>query len=192
MKTRLILLTTVLATSLFALRAQAQTKWTADKVHSTIGFTVVYLGISDVSGSFKNFEGTIASTGADFASASVNFSVDASSIYSDNEMRDNHLKSPDFFNAAAFPKITFQSTAFKKLSADKYVLEGNLTMHGVTKKVTFDVTHGGTVVDFYKNNRAGFKINATLNRNDYGVSGGSGVVSENVQLSLNLNFIQDK
>jgi hypothetical protein len=192
MKTRLILLTAVLAATLFAPCAQAQTKWSADKVHSTIGFTVVYLGISDVSGSFKNYEGTIASTGADFANGSVNFSVDASSIYTDNEMRDNHLKSPDFFNAAAFPKISFQSTAFKKLSADKYVLEGNLTMHGVTKKVTFDVAHGGTVVDYYKNNRAGFKINATLNRNDYGVSGGSGVVSENVQLSLNLNFIQDK
>lgn len=192
MKTKLFLLAVVFTATLFTPGAYAQSKWTADKVHSTIGFTVVYLGISDVTGSFKNFEGTIAATGADFANASVNFSVDASSIYTDNDMRDNHLKSPDFFNAAAFPKISFQSTAFKKISADKYVLEGNLTMHGVTKKVSFDVAHGGTVVDYYKNNRAGFKINATLNRNDYGVSGGAGVVSENVQLSLNLNFIQDK
>jgi polyisoprenoid-binding protein YceI len=176
----------------------AQTKWTVDNAHSSVKFTVTHLVITEVEGNFKSFSGNIVTTNPDFTDASVDFSVDVKSINTDNEMRDNHLKSADFFNADKFPQMTFKSSSFKKVSGNKYELAGDLTMHGITKKVKFDVTYGGSVKDPYGNTKAGFKAIATINRFDYELKwnpvteAGGAVVSPEVGISLRLEFSQAK
>src|SRR5579871_2183131 len=121
------------------------TKWVLDKAHTNVIFSVSHLVVSDVEGKFKNFDGWMESDKADFSDAKIGFTVDVASISTDNDMRDNHLKSDDFFNAAKFPQIKFESTSFAPAGGNKYKLTGNLTIRDVTKTVTFDVTYGGTV-----------------------------------------------
>ncbi len=181
-----------------ATTVSAQTKWTVDNTHSGIKFSVSHLVISEVEGSFKTFTGTLASTKDDFSGAAIEFSVDVNSISTDNDMRDKHLKSDDFFNAEKFPKLTFKSLSFKKLSAKTYELTGNLTMRDVTKKVKFNVVYGGTVKDPYGNTKAGFKATATVNRLDYGLKwnklteAGGAVVGSDVTISINAEFAKEK
>ena len=176
----------------------AQTTWTVDAAHSKIGFIVTHLVISEVEGSFDSYTGTIVASKDDFTDADINFSVDVNSIDTDNEMRDNHLKGDDFFNAQKYPKMTFKSTSFKKVSGNIYTLEGNLTIRDITKKVKFDVVYGGTVKDPYGNTKSGFKAKATINRFDYNLTWnaltetGSAVVSENVDVILKLEFTKEK
>ena len=110
-------------------------KWTLDKGHSNVKFTVTHMVVSEVDGSFKNFDGTIESTKPDFSDAVVNFTVDVTSVDTDNENRDKHLKSNDFFNAEQFPQMKFESTSFKPLGGNKYKLDGNLTIRDITKPV---------------------------------------------------------
>lgn len=173
---------------------QAQSKWQVDKAHSTVKFSVQHLVISEVEGSFRTFDGSIVSKNDDFTDAVIDFSVDVNSINTDNEMRDNHLKGDDFFNAAKFPKMTFKSKSFKKVSGNKYELVGDLTIRDVTKTVKFDVTYGGTVKDPYGNIKAGFKASAVINRFDYGLKwnalteAGGAVVGNEVNVSLKLEF----
>lgn len=178
--------------------AQAQTTWKTDNTHSNVKFTVTHLVVSEVEGSFKVYDGTIQSTKPDFSNAVINFSVDVNSINTENEMRDKHLKGDDFFNAEKFPKMTFKSTSFKKVSGNKYILEGELTIRDVTKKVKFDVTYGGTIKDPWGNIKAGFKAKGAINRFDYNLKwntlteAGGAVVSKAVKISLNLEFGQQK
>jgi polyisoprenoid-binding protein YceI len=192
---KLFLLATVLlaSTTLFS-----QTKWNVDVVHSSVKFTVEHLVISEVEGQFKTFTGSMISTKPDFTGSTVDFSVDVNSISTDNDMRDTHLKSDDFFNAEKFPKMTFKSTSFKKVSGNKYALTGNLTLRDVTKSVTFDVTYGGTAKDGYGNTKAGFKATAVINRFDYGLKwnalteAGGMTVGSDVTIALRLEFAQAK
>lgn len=176
----------------------AQTKWTVDNVHSSVKFTITHLVISEVEGNFRSFSGSIVSKNPDFTDAAIDFTVDVKSINTDNEMRDNHLKSPDFFSAEKFPQMTFKSTSFKKVSGNKYDLVGDLTMHGITKQVKFDVTYGGSVKDAYGNLKAGFKATATINRFDYDLKwnalteAGGAVVSQEVAINLRLEFSEAK
>jgi polyisoprenoid-binding protein YceI len=176
----------------------AQTKWTTDNAHSNIRFTVAHLVISEVEGNFKAFNGTITSTNADFDGAKIEFSVDVKSINTENEMRDTHLKSDDFFNAEKYPQMTFKSVSFKKVSGNKYKLTGNLTIRDVTRSVTFDVTYGGTANDGYGNTKAGFKATAVIDRLDYNLkwnklteTGGS-VVGKDITIDLKLEFAKAK
>lgn len=176
----------------------AQTKWTVDAVHSNVKFTVTHLVISEVEGNFKVFNGIISSSKPDFTGASIDFTVDVNSISTDNEMRDKHLKSDDFFNAEKFPKMTFKSTSFKKVSGNKYLLTGNLTIRDITKPIKADVVFGGTAKDGYGNLKAGFKATAKINRFDYNLKwnalteAGGAVVGSEVNILLNLEFTQDK
>lgn len=176
----------------------AQTKWTLDPVHSNVRFTVPHLVISEVEGSFKKFDGSVANAKTDFAGAAVNFSVDVASIDTDNEKRDGHLKSDDFFNAEKYPQMKFQSTSFKKVSGNKYELLGNLTIRDVTKPVKFAVVYGGTAKDGYGNTKAGFKATTTINRFDYGLKwnalteAGGATVGQDVTIDLKLQFAQAK
>jgi polyisoprenoid-binding protein YceI len=191
-------ITLIAAVLILSIASFAQTKWTVDPVHSNIKFTVTHLVISEVEGSFKTFNGTMVTTTPDFTGASIDFTVDANSINTDNEMRDKHLKSDDFFNAEKFPKITFKSTSFKKVSGNKYQLTGKLTIRDVTKSVTFDVTYGGTAKDGYGNTKAGFKATAKINRFDYNLKwnalaeGGGAVVGSDVIIQLNMEFTKEK
>ncbi|HEX8378829.1 MAG TPA: YceI family protein, partial [Pedobacter sp.] len=163
---RLLISAAVVATS-FSL--QAQTKWVIDPVHSSVNFNIEHLVISEVEGKFKTYNGTISATKPDLTDAVIDFAVDIKSIDTDNDMRDKHLISPDFFEADKYPQMTFKSTSLKKLSGNKYLLSGNLTIHGITKPAKFDVTYGGTAKDSYGNTKAGFKAKSVINRYDYGL-----------------------
>lgn len=149
---------------------QAQTTWKVDPSHSKLGFSVSHLTISEVDGEFTKFDGTLKSSKEDFSDAQISFSADVSSINTGNTSRDQHLNAEDFFYAEKHPKITFESTSFKKKGNGKYELKGKLTMRGVTKDVTFEVKHGGVIKDAYGNTRAGFSAKATVNRIQYGVA----------------------
>jgi len=194
MKTNLI----IMILAFFNIAVFAQTKWTIDKTHSNVRFTVTHLVISEVEGSFKKFEGEFTSSKPDFTDASINFKVDIASIDTDNERRDGHLKSDDFFNAEKYPEMKFRSTSFKKVSDNKYALEGDLTIRNITKPVKFDVTYGGSAVDGYGNEKAGFKAKTTINRFDYDLKwnsiteAGGAVVGKDVDIDLKLQFAQAK
>ena len=147
--------------------AFAQTNWSVDKNHSKIGFNVTHMAISEVEGNFRDFDATVVSKSADFNGAEVTFTAKTASIDTDNERRDNHLKSPDFFDAEKNPEVSFKGNLVKQ--GGKYKLKGDLTMHGVTKPIEFDVTYGGTM-NTGRGEKAGFKINGKLKRADYGLT----------------------
>jgi polyisoprenoid-binding protein YceI len=171
-----------------------QTQWTLDTAHSEIGFKVRHLVITNVSEKFDSFEGIVSTSSDDFADAQINFSADINSINTGNEQRDGHLKSDDFFNAEQFPKLTFTSTAFKKVSGEQYKLEGHMTIRDITKPVTLDVEFGGTIVDPWGNLKAGFEINGKINRKDFNLKWdaltetGGAVVSDEVKLHLHIEL----
>lgn len=176
----------------------APTKWSVDASHTTVKFTVTHLTVSEVEGTFKVFNGTIETAAPDFQGANINFDVDVNSVNTDNEMRDKHLKSDDFFNAEKYPKMKFVSTSFKKVSGNNYVLEGNLTIRDVTKKVSFKVVYGGTVKDPWGNIKAGFKATGKISRKAYGLKwsalteAGGAVVGDDVNMVISLEFAQAK
>lgn len=194
MKSTLIALSLVAST--FSL--SAQTKWVIDPIHSSVNFNIEHLVISEVEGKFNKYNGTISTAKPDLTDAVIEFSIDVNSIDTDNEMRDKHLIADDFFDAAKYPKMTFKSTSFKKVSANKYVLTGNLTIHGITKPAKFDVTYGGTAKDGYGNVKAGFKAKGIINRFDYGLKynslteAGGATLGKDVEIDLKLQFAQAK
>jgi len=169
------------------------TKWVLDPMHSEVHFKVKHLVISTVTGSFKSFEGDLETENADFTDAKINFSLDVNSVDTNQEQRDGHIKSAEFFDAENFPKITFKSTSFKK-TGDEYELKGNLTIKDVTKPVTLSVEHGGSAADFYGNTKAGFEISGKINRKDFGLTwdgvteAGSVVLGSDIKLDINVQF----
>jgi polyisoprenoid-binding protein YceI len=173
------------------------TKWNLDKAHSNVKFTVTHMVVSEVDGAFKIFEGSLEHTKPDYSDAKISFSVDVNSVNTDNENRDKHLKSPDFFDVAKFPAMKFESTSFKPLGDNKYKLDGNLTIKDVTKPVSFDVTYGGTIKT-PQGNKAGFKAKATINRFDFNLKwdrateAGSLVVAKEVEVVINTEFNEAK
>ncbi|MEW5842950.1 MAG: YceI family protein [Bacteroidota bacterium] len=180
------------------LSTNAQTKWMIDKAHSKVQFSATHLIISEVTGEFKNFDGSIETNGDDFSNAKVNFTIDVSSISTDNEQRDNHLKSDDFFNAQKFPKMTFVGKSMQRVGDNKYKLVGDLTIRDITKQITLDVTYNGTVKDPWGNTKAGFKITGELNRFDYNLKwnvlmeAGGAVVGKMIGITINLELQKSK
>ena len=172
----------------------AQTKWSVDPVHSLVGFSVKHLSISDVAGSFKKFDGSYTVSRADLSDLKANFSIDVASVNTSSDQRDGHLKSDDFFNAEKFPNLKFESTSFKKVKGNNYLLAGKLTIRDVTKDVTFNVVYGGSAKDPWGNTKSGFSATTVINRFDYNVKyDATGLaVGKEVTLNLNLEFIQGK
>ena len=170
----------------------AQTKWNVDKAHAKIGFTVTHMMLSEVDGNFKKFEASLTSSKDDFNDAVFEITVDAASVNTDNERRDNDLKSDHFFDVAKYPVITFKSTSINKIDAKKYKVTGNLTMHGVTKPVTLDLTLNGVVTSMMTHKPvAGFKVTGTLNRIDFGVgTAPAAMVGDEITLRANGEFDQ--
>jgi polyisoprenoid-binding protein YceI len=144
-------------------------KWDIDPVHSEVAFTVRHMMVSKVRGRFDKFEGSIV-TAEDPADSSVTFSVDASSINTNNEQRDGHIKSADFFEVEKHPSWTFSSTALRDIEGDGFLLDGDITIKGVTKPITFQVELNGIGPDAYGGTRVGFSAQTEINRNDFGVS----------------------
>lgn len=174
----------------------AQTEWAFDKSHSKIGFSITHMVISETEGSFSNFDGKVVSFGDSFENAILEFTVDINSINTDNEKRDNHLKSPDFFDSAKYPDMVFKSSSFKKVDDKNYKLLGQLTIKDVTKEIELDIVFNGIVDDPWGNTRAGFKLKGELNRFDYGLTWnnllemGGLVVGETVTISSNIELIK--
>lgn len=167
------------------------TTWKNDKMHSKLTFTVTHHLVSDVDGLFKNFDVTIITARPDFSDAVFELSADASSINTEVEMRDNDLKSANFFDAATYPKITFKSTSIRPNGKDKYKLSGNLTMHGVTKPVTMELWYRGTIDNpNNKQKNAGFKLTGTLKRSDFNIGSNtpSLLVSDEVEIKADGEF----
>jgi len=175
--------------------APTAAKWVLDKVHTNVLFSVSHLVVSDVEGKFKSFDGWMESDKPDFSDAKIGFTVDIASVSTDNDMRDNHLKSDDFFNAAKFPQMKFESTSFQPLGGNKYKLNGNLTIRDITKPVSFDVTFGGTV-NSKGGTHAGFKAKTTINRFDYNLKwdktteAGGLIVGKEVDVTLNIDVVK--
>lgn len=170
----------------------AQTSWTIDKVHSKVGFAVAHMGVAETEGKFNDYEGTVVTKSAnDFNGAEVTFTAKTASIDTENERRDGHLKSPDFFDAEKYPTVSFKGNLVK--AGTGYKLKGDFTMHGVTKPVEFDVK-GGSVVDTGRGVKSGFKFNGVINRQDYGltwsnkVATGEMVVGDEVELSIRVEL----
>lgn len=186
------------ASAVLMLSANAQVNWKVDNSHSKLGFSVVHAMVSETEGKFKIFEGTCSSkTEMDFTDAAISFTADASSINTDDEKRDGHLKSPDFFDVAKYPTITFKSTSMKKngKGANTYELEGDLTMHGVTKHVKFTAIGASkTAKDPYGNIKNGFRVTGVINRKDFGLvwnaalETGGVIVSEEVTITCNIEL----
>ncbi len=169
-----------------------KTKWNLDTAHSEIGFKVKHMMISTVTGHFEDFNATVTTESDDFVNADFDFEASVGSINTKNADRDNHLKSNDFFNAEAYPRMTFKSTSF-----DGGKMIGDLTIRDITKTIELDVDFNGTAVDPYGQTKAGFEITGTINRKDFGLAwsavteAGSVVVAEQVKLVVDLQFIQE-
>lgn len=179
------------ASSLFA-----QTEWSLDKSHSQVGFSVTHLVITEVDGYFKDYDAKVVTKGDDFSTATIDFTVNTNSIFTDNEGRDKHLRSDDFFNAEKFPQMTFKGKSLKKLGDNKYKLVGDLTIRDVTKQVELDVKYNGMVKDPWGNTKAGFKVTGEINRFDYNlkwdkaIETGSLVVGKEVELIIDLQLVK--
>ncbi len=173
-----------------------KTLWKIDPTHSEIQFKVKHLVISTVTGSFKNYDATVETVGESLEGAEIYFEAETGSIDTGVEQRNQHLKSDDFFNAEKFPKLTFKSTSFEKTGDDEYKLTGDLTIRDVTRSITLDVEHGGTLQDPYGQTKAGFEVTGKINRKEFGLKwnavteAGAIVVSDDVKLIMNVQFIQ--
>lgn len=174
----------------------AKTKWVLDPAHSEVNFKVKHLVISTVSGNFQKFDGTAVTDGNNFEGAQVEFTIDPSSINTNQGQRDDHLRSADFFDGEAYPAITFKSTAFEKTGDNEFKLTGDLTIRDVTRPVTVDVEYGGSAVDPYGNFKAGFEVTGKIKRKEFGLvwnavtEAGSVVVGEDVKFDINVQFVK--
>ncbi len=171
---------------------QAVSQWRADKDHSNITFTLIHLGIAEIRGFFTEFDCIMESTQDNFADSKIEFTIDVNSLDTNNPVRDQHLKSNDFFNAVEFPQITFSGKSFK-YKGGKYKLTGDLTIRDVTKSVSFDVKHPGTVTAMGLE-KAAFQAVTTLNRFDYKlnwiqtIENGELIVGKDVTIVINLEM----
>ena len=178
---------------LVSITVKAQSTWSLDKNHGKLGFTITHLMVSDIDGSFKNFDAKITTPKADFTDAVVEMTAEASSINTDNEKRDSHLKTADFFDVAKFPLVTFKSTSFKKVGLKLYKVKGELTMHGITKPVILDVVCNIGADPMSKKAIAGFKITGKLKRSDFGIGTKfpAAMLGEEVTINANGEFKKD-
>lgn len=167
----------------------AKTNWTVDDSHSVVEFSVRHMMISTVKGTFNNFSAEIEANPNDLTDASINFTIDANSIDTRKEDRDNHLRSADFFDVEKYPEIKFTATNIVKKSDNTYDVTGDFDMHGVSRTETFEVVFEGQAGDV-----AGFSAHTEINRADFGLTWnstletGGVLVSENVKINLDLQL----
>lgn len=178
------------------METMVKTKWVIDPAHSEVHFKVKHLVISTVTGSFSKFEGSAYSSSNDFSDAEIEFSAEVDSISTNQADRDAHLKSPEFFDAAKYPKINFKSREFKKKNDDTFTLTGDLTIKGITRSVTLEGEFGGTVKDPFGNFKAGFEITGKINRKEFGLTWnaltetGNMVVADEIKLHINVELVK--
>ncbi|MGH2648639.1 MAG: YceI family protein [Ginsengibacter sp.] len=172
------------------------TKWVLDPTHSELGFKIKHLMITNVSGSFKNFQAEVATNDTDFGGAQINLTAEMSSITTNNEQRDAHLRAADFFEVDKYPELKFRSTKVEKTGDDTFALYGELTLKGVTKPVKLNAEYGGVTKDPWGGERAGFAITGKVNRTDWGVNfngvleTGGVVLSEEVRIHSEIELVK--
>lgn len=175
----------------------ASSLWNIDPGHTHVGFSVKHMMVSNVRGEFSGVKGTIM-LDDDVTKSKVDVTVDMATVDTREPKRDDHLKSPDFFDVAKFPTMTFKSKSLKAAGADKLTMTGDLTMHGVTKEVTFEVSgFGNEIKDPWGNTRRGATATAQINRKDFGLTWnkamdkGGVVVGEAVTIQLEVELLKD-
>ena len=183
-----------LVVSLFLLissNALAQTNWTFDDAHSNLQFSVTNLMVAEVEGSIQIKQATLKATKDDLSDASISILADMNTIDTDNDGRDNHLRTEEFFYVEKYPDLTFQSTSFKRIGENRYSVTGNLTFHGITKPVTLDVIGTRAVRPYDNKTIVGFKASGEINRKDFDIASTTpnAMLSDAVQVKANVIFV---
>jgi polyisoprenoid-binding protein YceI len=186
-----VALTLVAVVAISALAAAQAGTWQIDPNHSTAQFAVKHLGVSTVRGAFTKVSGSATYDAADPSKSSVDVSIDASSVDTRVQMRDNDLRSPNFLDVQKYPTITFKSKQAKAAGTGKLQLVGDLTIHGVTKEVVLDVDGPSAAIkDPWGNQRIGASASTKVNRKDFGVNGAPGVVGDDISITIDTELIQ--
>lgn len=165
------------------------TKWVLDPTHSELGFKIKHLMISNVSGSFKNFQIEMQTDGEDLTTGDIHVTADIASIDTKNDQRDAHLRTSDFFEAEKYPVLKFQSTKVEKIDDEMYTVLGNLTMKGITKPVQLNVEYSGLTKDPWGGERAGFVVKGKINRSEFGVTFNTILETGGVALSEEIKIL---
>ena len=164
--------------------------WTLDKAHTKLGFAVKHMGVSTVRGEFKDFDGSLEVD--EDGNVRAHGVVKAASVDTNQEQRDEHLRSADFFDVESYPEITFESTSFEQIDDENYRVVGNLTIHGVTREIELNAEHGGVDVGMQDEHRTGFEVTGQISRKDFemkfnaALGSGNAVVADKVKLILDV------
>ncbi len=175
---------------------EGKTKWVNDPSHSELLFKVRHLMITNVKGEFRDFKVEVNSGDNDFSNAEINVTIDASSVFTNNNDRDVHLKSADFFDIENHKELTFKSTKFEKVNDSEFKLTGLLSIKGIENEVTLDVDFGGTMKDPWGNEKAGFSLEGKINRKDWDLNWnaaletGGVLVSDEVSISADVQLVK--
>jgi len=170
------------------------TTWQLDPTHSELGFKVKHLMITNIKGEFRNFSAAI--DGEDFSKAAISAMIDTSSIFTNEDNRDAHLKNADFFDVDNHKEMTFKGSSLNKIDNENFELTGMLSIKGISKEIKLDVEYGGTSTDPWGNEKMGFSINGKINRSDYGLNfnaaleTGGFLLGEEVKISADLQFVK--
>lgn len=173
-----------------------RTKWAVDPSHSEISFKVKHLMIANVKGEFQKFNASIEAAGTDFSDAKAHATLDSAGIFTNDENRDKHLRSEDFFNAEKHPHLSFTGTSMQHIGGNDYKLTGDLTIKDITKPVTLDVEFGGKNTDPWGNEKLAFSLSGKLDRKEWGLNWNSALetggvlVSDEVRISAELQFVK--
>jgi polyisoprenoid-binding protein YceI len=176
----------------------ANTKWQLDSTHSELGFKIKHLMISNVSGVFKTFNVEATMDEKDFTTAKIKMTADMSSVSTNNEARDQHLRNSDFFEVDKFPELVFTSTRVDKVDDENFTVHGDLTLRGVTKPVQLNVEYSGATKDPWGGVRSGFIVNGKIKRSDWGVSfngvleTGGVVLGEEVKINSEIQLVKQQ
>jgi polyisoprenoid-binding protein YceI len=171
-----------------------QQTWVLDQAHSKIGFSAKHMVISNVRGQFDSYKVEVKSAGPNLEDKEVYVEIDANSINTGVEARDQHLKTPDFFEAEKYPKITFKSKSIKKIDEENYKLTGDFTIRDITKELELDLEYGGQIKDPWGNERIGLSLKGSIDRFDYNlkwnslIETGGAVVGKTIKLNIEVEF----
>lgn len=172
----------------------AKKTWKIDAAHSSVGFTVRHMVVAKVRGRFNSFEGTLTQTGEDLDGAVVQVKIDAASIDTQIQARDDHLRSADFFDVASHPSLDFQGKGLEAVKGDRYRMKGDLTLHGVTKEVELDVELLGRIGE----DRLAFSASTSIKRSEFGLTWnqaletGGVVVGDKIEIEIEVQFVKEK
>jgi polyisoprenoid-binding protein YceI len=175
----------------------AKTKWSLDPMHSELQFKIKHLMISNVSGALKNFQAEVESEDEDFTTAEISLTAQMDSISTNNEQRDTHLRNSDFFEVEKYPELKFKSTKVEKADSNTFVVSGELTMKGVTKRIKLNAEFNGIVKDPWGNERAAFTVTGKINRTNWGMNfnsvmeTGGVMLGEEVKISSELELVKE-